>query len=169
MAKPKINPWDKREDESSKAYAAFWAYLKLGTERSVEEAAKTIQKSPGVLNRWARRFDWKKRAEAWDEEEIKTAMGDYRKEIRQMRKRHAAAARFIMQKALVAFKNMPEEELRSTDIIKAIVEGAKLERISLGDVGEVIEERDGGKAENPVQFYLPSNGRDNLSDDPLEE
>jgi len=34
-----MNAWEQREDESSKAYAAFVSYLELGTDRSIDKAA----------------------------------------------------------------------------------------------------------------------------------
>ena len=37
---------------------------------------------------------------------------------------------------------------------------SKLERISRGDVGDVIEERNGGDTVDPVQIYIPSNSRE---------
>ena len=36
----------------------------------------------------------------------------------------------------------------------------KLERISRGDVGEVVEERQAEVTMDPVQFYMPDNNRD---------
>ena len=36
--------------------------------------------------------------------------------------------------------------------------GSKLERIARGDVGEVVEERE-GESLPPVTFYIPDNGR----------
>lgn len=45
---------------------------------------------------------------------------------------------------------------------------SKLERLARGDVGEVVEERDGGEAVDPVQIYIPDNrrglGNDDFSD-----
>ena len=34
------NPWDRLPNETAKSYAAFLAYLALGTRRSVREAAR---------------------------------------------------------------------------------------------------------------------------------
>lgn len=42
---------------------------------------------------------------------------------------------------------------------------SRLERLSRGDVGDVIEERDGGESVPAVQFYIPDNGRDNQGGD----
>jgi len=46
---------------------------------------------------------------------------------------------------------------------------SKLERISRGDAGEVVEERDGGPATPVVQFYIPDNHRDTKAEDETEE
>ena len=52
--------------ESAKAFAAFSLYLGLGPERSVVQVAKKLQKSEGLLRRWATRFDWAGRVAAYD-------------------------------------------------------------------------------------------------------
>ena len=115
------------------------------------------------------KYTWTKRVAAWDEEKDRVGRTAQLAEIQKMRKRHAKLATDMLAKAAEALKHIPIEDIRPGDISRMVDIASKLERISMGDVGEVIEERDGGKAESPVHFYIPSNGRDSLSDDPLEE
>ena len=77
-----------------------------------------------------------------------------------MRKRHADLASAMLVKAAKALQRIPEDEIKAGDISRMVDTAAKLERVSRGDVGEVIEERDGGSAVPAVQFYIPDNGRD---------
>ena len=158
------NPWDRREFESSKAYEAFCTYRDMGTQRSLSKVSEKLQKSETLMGRWSRTYDWVERAAAWDEEEDRIAREIARKEqaeeIKKMRKRHADVATAMIMKAARALNRLKEEEIRPNDISRMMEVASKLERISRGDVGEVIEERDGGQATPSVTFYIPDNQRD---------
>lgn len=75
-------PWERRDDESSRAYDAFGTYQHLHpTERSVDAAfrrarnqhqtstteAVSSKVANGQWKRWAASFDWVARARAWDD------------------------------------------------------------------------------------------------------
>ena len=51
-------------------------------------------------------------------------------------------------------------QVKPGDISRMVDVASKLERISRGDVGEVVEERTGENATPSVTFYMPDNGRD---------
>lgn len=72
-----MNAWEKRTDESSEAYAALTTYFELGSGRSIADAYRTVKglqrgskeapaQVPGSWKRWARRFEWVARADAYD-------------------------------------------------------------------------------------------------------
>lgn len=76
-------PWERLEDETSKAYGAFLLFRDLGYGRSVRRAYRAYleatgrQKSPKVsanvspsFRRWVERHAWRERAEAWDLHEL---------------------------------------------------------------------------------------------------
>lgn len=62
--------WDKRPDESDKAYRALTAYLDLGPDRSLEKTRHKLSKeSPGylrTLKKWSADHEWVARATAYD-------------------------------------------------------------------------------------------------------
>lgn len=157
-------PWDRRESESSKAYEAFCIYRDMGTDRSLAKVAEELSKSEQLMKRWSYTHGWVERAAKWDDEqdriEREIAQKEQAKAIRDMRKRHADLGQAMLIKAARALARIPEDEIRPGDISRLVDTASKLERISRGDVGEVIEERDGGKAESSVTFYIPDNGRD---------
>ena len=81
-----------------------------------------------------------------------------------MRKRHADIASAMLIKAAKALARIPEDEIKAADVSRMVETASKLERISRGDVGEVVEERQGEAAPSPVQFYMPNNFRDQKDD-----
>lgn len=61
-----IHPWDRQKGETAKAFAAFQAYLDLGSERGLEGAGRKIGKCKAVLERWSLRWDWVNRTREFD-------------------------------------------------------------------------------------------------------
>lgn len=157
-------PWERREKESTKAYEAFCIYRDMGRERSLSKVAEKLQKSETLMGRWSRENKWVYRAAKWDDEkdriEREIAQREQSKAIRDMRKRHADLGQAMLIKAARALTKIPDDEIKPGDISRMVDVASKLERISRGDVGEVVEERDGGKAAPAVTFYMPDNGRD---------
>ena len=157
-------PWERRENETTKAYEAFCIYRDMGRERSLAKVAEKLQKSETLMGRWSRENDWVKRAAKWDDEqdriERETAQKEQIKAIKDMRKRHADLGQVMLIKAARALAKIPDDEIKPADISRMVDVASKLERISRGDVGEVVEERTGETATPSVTFYMPSNGRD---------
>lgn len=163
----RVELWEQQPGETAVAFEAFKAYRDLGPKRSVQKACGLLAKSKGTLDRWYTPNRWRERAEAWDAEQDRLDREAARKardkEIADMHKRHIDLATAMIFKATQGLQSLPKEEIKAADITRMVDVATKLERLSRGDVGEVIEERDGGKATNPVVFYMPDNHR---SDDP---
>lgn len=153
-------PWERQESESTKAYEAFSIYRDMGIQRSLSKVAEKLQKSFTLIGRWSRTYDWVNRAGKWDDEQNRIAREAQLEEIKKMRKRHADLASAMLIKAAAALKQIPMDEIKAGDISRMVETASKLERLSRGDVGDVIEERDGGEALPVVQFYIPDNHRD---------
>ncbi len=165
-------PWERQPDETTKPYEAFCVYRDMGIERSIRKVAERLSKSETLMARWSTKNNWVERVTAWDDEqeriEREAAQKQQLEDIKKMRKRHAAIATQMLIKASTALQSLPPDEVKAADISRMVDVASKLERISRGDVGDVVEERDGGKAIDPVQIYLPDNNRgrnkDNLDD-----
>lgn len=170
--------WERQENESQEQYDLFCIYRDMKAQsvdkkRTLERVQEQCGKSESWITKLSSRFNWKERAEAWDAELDRIALEETKKEmlkeIRQMRKRQAEAGKFMQIKAIKALSRIPEEEIKPGDISRLVDIGSKLERLARGDVGDVIEERNGGEAVSPVQIYIPSNSRENKDDfDDLE-
>lgn len=167
-----IKPWERQDGESAKRFEAFAIYRDLGEERSLIQVAQKLNKSKTLMGRWSSENSWVERCEAWDREQDRIARQQQIKDIKKMRKRHADIASTMLVAAAKGLKNLVEhpEEMKPNDIARLVEVSSKLERISRGDVGDVIEQRDGGEAMNAVQIYIPDNnrGRDKDTFDDLE-
>lgn len=162
-------PWEMQDGETAKQFEAFVIYRDMET-RSIREVGELLQKSVTLIGRWSSKNNWVERAGAWDAEKDRIARQEQIKEIRKMRERHAKGSVAMFAKALEGLKNLKADELSAQDIVRMFAESTKAERISRGDVGDVIEQRDGGESIDAVQIYIPDNnrGRDKETFDDLE-
>lgn len=158
-------PWERQEEEGDEAFEAFALYRDLGASRSYSQVAKKLGKSDTLIERWGSRHNWKKRVSEWDNEQDRIVRQAQLDDIKKMRKRHADLASSMLLKAAKALKNIPDEDIKASDISRMVDVASKLERLSRGDTSEVIEERDGGQAPSAVQFYIPDNFRDKKEDE----
>ena len=165
-------PWErqKQDGETAKQYEAFCVYRDMknirdpNSKRSIRLVSEQLGKSEGLLERWSSANNWVERVEAWDADQERiareVAQKEMMEEIRKMRKRQSETGKYMQIKAMKALSRMPEEEIKPGDAARLIDIGAKLERTARGDVGEVIEERQGETVVPAVTFYMPDNGRD---------
>lgn len=65
--------WDQRSDESAQAYCGFVAYRDLRSNRSIDHAYRAVRgqqnsnkRASGQFTEWAQKYEWKRRAEAYD-------------------------------------------------------------------------------------------------------
>ena len=162
MAKEKqVHPWERQDGETSKQFEAFVVYRDMGEERSLVKVAERLSKSAQLMSRWSSANNWVERVAAWDGEQDRILRLEQIKDIKRMRKRHADMATSMITAAAKGLKKIMEkpEEMKPNDVARLVEVASKLERISRGDVGDVVEERQ-GDAIDPVQIYIPTNGRE---------
>lgn len=78
-------PWEKREGEG-RWYIRFLVYLRMGPSRSLLGAVNVARKgpkkpsisAPGAWKDAAKRWEWKERAQAYDEEQERLALAECR-------------------------------------------------------------------------------------------
>lgn len=167
-------PWERQNGETPKAFDAFVIFRGLNPqERNGKIVAKQLGKSYSLMQMWSAKYGWVKRAAAWDEEQDRIKReAEQRAQIeaiKEMRKRHTKVAVKMIDKAESAIDSLLAGEIKAADIPRIVDIATKLERISRGDAGEVVEERQGESIAPAVTFYIPSNGRNNTGDDDEEE
>jgi len=129
--------------ETTRHRDAFNAYVDMGSERTIEKLRTALQeqgRAPSVrtLYEWSRSFHWQYRLDDL-ERKARTADEEVRiKAIREMQERQAKAALLLQQKGaewISRLEDVPSAEAA----IRAIVEGAKLERLARGETTEKVE------------------------------
>ncbi len=155
-------PWERREGESAQAFQAFAAYRDMGAQRSITKVAQKLGKSRELIGRWSSSWNWRARADAWDDETDRLSREELKKGITEMRKNHVEIAKAMLVKAVKAMKNMPEK-MSPRDVATMVDVAAKLERLSRGEVTERTE----GKQTVEGELSLNSVDLSGLSDKEL--
>ena len=127
--------WDKREDESAKAYEWFCRYRDMGPGRSHEKLnqkySESISKKSLTL-RWSSKYAWVERAEAYDAhlEAIKRETHEDR--VRKTAEEHIDVADKIMELALCKLALLEGMEVKPNEVKGLIELAVKIKRDALG-------------------------------------
>ena len=165
MAKKKapvdIEPelWERQPTESAQAFEAFALYRDMGVNRSLRKVVQAINKSLTTIGEWSSKHEWVKRVAAWDAEQDRIARNELAAEMTATRKRQRKQAQRMQEKGMELLESISIGDAKLSEIVSLLKAGMEQERIAIGDVGEVIEERNGGEAVSPVQIYVPDNNR----------
>lgn len=139
-------PWERHPSESPQAYAAFCIYRDLGLRRSLAatagfyflETGDDTHGRTGVtpsrrrqLARWSSEHRWVDRVTAWDEEQDRELRLRRIEAVREAERSHQEAARKLVTKGLAALEKLAVKSVDQARLL--IVEGAKLERLALGE------------------------------------
>lgn len=171
MAKQKEErkPWERLPEEGTEAFEAFREYRDMGEKRTQAKVGEKLGKSETLMSRWSAEYDWVKRAQAWDDEVERQASKNLLKDIAKMRARQRKQAVKMQLKGLQLLDSINVGDAKLSEIVSLMKLGMEQERICMGDVGEVVEQRDGENAAPAVQIYIPDNQRGNKDDfDDLE-
>ena len=148
MAETAPLPWERQAGESARAFGAFCAYRDLGAHRSLRAAAEAFYGRKGAslerqFDRWSRAFGWAERVAAWDRHLDAEACKAQEQARRDMAERHVKEARTLQAKAVERLRAIRPEELAPAEVLRFLVEAAKLERLALGEPETVLEQRFG--------------------------
>ena len=152
-------PWEQQAGESARAFGAFAAYRDLGPRRSLHAAAQAFYGQTSAarerqLDKWSRAFRWVDRANAWDQHldaEARRAQAEAR---RDMVERHVKEARALQAKAVERLRSLRPEELGPAELLRYLVEAAKLERLALGEPDSVQRQELTGRGGAPLHVTL---------------
>ncbi|MFR4400797.1 MAG: hypothetical protein ACLT3C_00120 [Peptococcus niger] len=134
-------PWDRQDGERDGAKAAFDLYKNMGAgNRSYVKVAKALgHKNSNQISIWGRKFNWVKRAEAWDDH-LQTAAdkkteSEHAKAVADANKRHLALAKAFQQKVAQRIAALNPEELMANDLSRWFDLAVRIEREILGISG----------------------------------
>ena len=148
--------WEKKLDETTKAYKWFCSYRDLGPERSLVKVAQNAGKGKNYkvqLERWSLKYDWVSRCEAYDtylEGEKRASQEDA---ILEASRRHIIVAEKLMEKATARLKTLDPESMTPREVALFIDLAVRIKRDALG-IANTIEVKSEVVVENKVAEEL---------------
>jgi hypothetical protein len=145
------DPWERRDGESVKAYAAFRVFRDAGPHRSIASTAQEVAASTRTVERWSSQFDWATRAEAWDDTQWTAEDGARLDALREMHKLHSDVGKAIVRRALAALNNLPLDHIPAGAATRLLELGMRVQRQTLTTTPEEMlgTMRDDGHEEDP--------------------
>lgn len=155
------NPWNRRTDESDKAWMAFVEYRDGGAKRSLEVVSKALSKSVPLMKRWSAAYAWVDRAAAWDANLDKRKQAAAEETAEEVGRRQARLGKTMQEVgglALKSFKKAPAS-LKGSETASLIKAGVEIERLGRGMATSKAEHTgpDGGPI--PVDVTLTARER----------
>ena len=155
---PDVPAWERQHREPTKAHAAFRTYRDTApAQRSLDTVAERVGVTLRSVQRWAEAWDWRARADAWDDACHQVEDNERLEAIRAMHAIHRRAGRAAITKAMQALADVDPSAMPVSTIARLLELGAKLERSTLiVSVEELqgIEVAD-DEAEDPVGAHRP--------------
>lgn len=126
------NRWDRLDGESALWFARFDAFRLLGPSRTIEacyRAEKGRDRTcPGSWKTVAVRWQWRERAEAWDESQRPARQQQCLDALHEMSRKHVAHALLAIRKAVERMDQLDPKTLTPDQAVKLLAFGTELER-----------------------------------------
>jgi hypothetical protein len=159
MAAMSMMSWEQQRGESARAFGAFCIYRDLGPRRTLRAAAQKFYGRAAAslerqIDKWSRAFRWLERANDWDRHLDFEARRVQEEVRREMVERHVKESQLLQAKALERLRALRPEELEPADLLRYLVEAAKLERLALGEPDSVQRQEVTGRGGAPLHITL---------------
>lgn len=134
--------------ESTRQREAFDLYWRLGAERSIERLRSELKargsaRSARTLYEWSRRYHWQDRLVDLERRAQMAADEERVRAIREMYERQTKEGILLQQKGTEWLVASGDGELSAETAIRAVVEGARLERLARGEPADRIRQEGG--------------------------
>ena len=126
-----VAPWERLQDEPSKAYHAFFLYLREGHWRSLKKVTVALGKGLSYekqLENWSVKYNWVDRAQAFDIFVERQNIMQYLEEQQAAFGRHIEHARELEVKVFDELKSRELGAMKLSELIRLLDVATKIER-----------------------------------------
>lgn len=129
--------WDKRREESNGAYYAFSMYLEM-PNRSIQKVADLLSKKRQQIDDWARKFDWRDRAAAYDSSIVEALRQDKIKRRKKLAEKLDTVGYLMLDRAEEAFNAFNTQRISPRAATDMVDVGSKIaiQALELGNAEE---------------------------------
>lgn len=132
------HPWTRRgpskefpKGESSTAYDAFKAYMRLGKDRSLSATCTEVGKTITLIKRWSKAYEWVDRAAAYDSYLVSAEVDGEATELSRVRNKHLDVADRLLDHLADSMSMWPQGHDPSIRWTQAFAAAAKVQQMAL--------------------------------------
>jgi hypothetical protein len=147
-----IPEWERQPFDGSRTYLYFCVYRDMDPlERSIKKTAEETKRSLGMLWNISSRWDWAKRAEAYDLHMQRLKLAAYEQARIEMAERQAKEGMTLQSVAMGGIRDLIDERgqvkanLTPTEIVRLLETGVRIERLARGESTENVDEKISGE------------------------
>jgi len=118
--------WLRQPGESEKAFAAFQCYLDLGDERTISAVGQKLGKSRSQIDAWRGKFNWKERAQAYDNFLVSDKAKKTRREVEARYERFGKVSDQLLAFSMSTLKTANPKDSTIRDITNMLQVALKL-------------------------------------------
>jgi malonyl CoA-acyl carrier protein transacylase len=133
------DPWDQWDGEPRRAFEHFTAHRLAGRGRTVRATAEGAQIQPSYAYQLAARWQWQRRAAAWDKEQARLYAARMQDRALELGEQHLSIANLLVAKAVQRLRELDPDRLGPKDLLAYIEAGIKVQRLVVGASTERIE------------------------------
>lgn len=157
---PATNPWDRRPDETDKAWIAFVAYRDLGAgKRTIAKATEALGRPTGYarsLEAWSGQHAWRERAAAYDGwVDRRTVQPAVARERAEMAERHLKLGRALQGRAAQGLAAIKPDKLKPAEVAALAKSGVDIERVAAGEPTEIQEHKFAAATRDRLRSLFP--------------
>ena len=119
--------WDRRLGESVPSHRAFLYYLAMGTSRRVSDLIEATAHMPHTVRKWATLYQWRMRAEKYDEYQAVMLQKELDDEVLAMKVRHMRMGDELQKRGISIIKATEVEGTQVRDGLSMIRTGHDIE------------------------------------------
>jgi hypothetical protein len=170
------DPWERLKHEPAKAFNRFTQYRDMGPDRSLSKvAAEDSATNIRQLGYWSTKWEWVRRAAAWDDHLDSIKIDTTEAERKQMAERHARMAmlaqstvvdqlRKLLERVQLPSEDPSHLELAPADLTRLMVASIQVERQARGEPTQITRQvGDAGTAPEDYEKWSPKQFHDELA------
>jgi hypothetical protein len=128
----KIEPWERQQGETAKAYEAFVIYRDMGLERSLAKVGRRLGISTKYIERLSKRWRWRERTRAFDGRIERVQTEDAIEAAEKANRRHIAESQQMQGAVLKFLKEFDPQKLKAADVPVWMKAAIDIERKCMG-------------------------------------
>jgi hypothetical protein len=119
--------WDRQLGESVPAHRAFVLYLAMGASRRVSDLFEVVSHMPHTIRKWSSTYQWRMRAEKYDEYKAIMLQKELDDEVLAMKVRHMRMGDELQKRGISVIKATEVEGTQVRDGLSMIRTGHDIE------------------------------------------